>query len=421
MGPGAAAAARSRSRSHLGLASYWFGLYFLFQPVGTNLVPVQISETVPTARQPLAIGLLLGVGAFLAMTVAPLVGAFSDRLTTPWGRRRPIIVVGTAGTVASLVVMMAAGDYPMLLLGYALVQLFSNAAGAAYSGIIPDVVPEAEFGAASGWLSVMVLVGSAAGLGVNVAFAGAGQTRLTYLAIGAVLVLSLVPTLRAARGEGLVPVPRRPRLPLRARARAFLAPLRGGDFAWVVWTRMVNNIGISVVTPFTFLFFRDVVGLGEADAKVFNPLWYLVVLVFAGPFGFLGGRISDRRGRKPLVYWSGGLQAAVALVFVALYPRSVAFVVVLGAVYGLGYGLYTAVDWALACDTLPDRSDTAKDMGLFHIALTLPGNIVPAIGGVTLGAIDAGGGNQGFRVIFGSAVVCFALCAVLIRNVRSVR
>ena len=409
----------ARRVNHLGLAAFWFGLYFLYTPIGTSLIAVQVSNLVPNHLQLAAQGLLLGTGAFFAMTVAPLVGAYSDRLTTRWGRRRPIIVVSTIGTVASLLISLAAVNYPMLVLGYCSVQLFANAAGAAYSGLIPDVVPHEEFGIASGWLSVMVLVGSAAGLLVNVAFAATGHSTGTYLAIALVLLLTMIPTLRAARGEGLVPVPPRPRRPRGEAIRAFLAPLGRGDFAWVVGTRAVNNVGIAAVTPFTFFFFRDVVGVSNPD--LFNPIWYLVVLVFAGPFGYLGGKLSDRWGRKRFVYWSGGLQAAVAFFFIIFYPKGVGIVLLLGAVYGVGYGLYTAVDWALACDTLPDPNDTAKDMGLFHVALTLPGNIVPAIAGGILAVVNAGGGTQGYRLVFGGAAICFVLCAVLVRNVRSVR
>ena len=55
--------------------------------------------------------------------------------------------------------------------------------------------------------------------------------------------------------------------------------------------------------------------------------------------------------------------------------------IALGALYGIGYGLYLAVDWALACDTIPDRAKAAKDMGLFHVAQTLPNSVIPVIEG----------------------------------------
>jgi MFS family permease len=423
---GDAGAAESRGatgswtrRRHLALATFWFGLYFLYQPVGTSLVPAQIDRIVPHDREAYALGVALGIGAFAAMAVAPLVGVWSDRISTRFGRRRPFIVVGVAGTVLSLLLLGAAPTFPVLVIGYTLVQLFSNAAGAAYAGVIPDIVPAVQIGVASGWLAVMVLVGSAGGLIANTVLAAASRTLLTYTVIAIVLAVCMVPTLMAARGEGASPPPPRDTRPFGDRARDFFAPLRRGDFAWVVWTRMVNNAGISVVTPFTFLFFKDVVGVGKPD--VFNPAWYLVVLLFAGPMGYLGGRLSDRHGRKVFVYWSGALQAVVAFVFIVLYPKLVPVVLALGAVYGVGYGMYNSVDWALAVDTLPDRRASAKDMGLFHIALTLPGQVMPALGGLVLGLVNGAHGNQGFRVVFGSAAVFFALSTVLVRRVRSVR
>ena len=81
-------------RKHLSLASFWFGLYVLYGPVGTNLIPSQVSHLVAKDHYGVALGLVLGSGAFFAMAMPPLVGAWSDRLRTRWGRRRPIIVVG---------------------------------------------------------------------------------------------------------------------------------------------------------------------------------------------------------------------------------------------------------------------------------------------------------------------------------------
>jgi MFS family permease len=409
-------------RQHLALASFWFGLYVLFGPVGTSLVPAQVAGLVPRHSYGTLLGLVLGSGAFFAMAVPPLVGTWSDRLRTRWGRRRPILVAGTAGTLVSLGVMAGANTYGQLLAGYILNQFFGNAAGAAYSALIPDVVTDSEVGRASGWLSTMQLLGSAAGLATNAALSAMHRPRLTYLAIGMALVLSLLPTLRAAAGEAAVAAsPRAPHgtLPLRRRVAEFLRPLARGDFAWVVATRLVVTAGISAVTPFTFAFFRDVVRVGNPE--VFNPLWLLVVLGSATPFGLIGGRLSDRFGRKPFVYASGALQALTLIVFVVLYPTSVPAVLLLGAVDGVGYGFYVAVDWALACDTLPDRAAGAKDMGLFHVALTLPGNVVPAAAGLAFDALNARQPNSGYRAVFGGAVLCFVAGTALVRRIRGVR
>ena len=250
----------------------------------------------------------------------------------------------------------------------------------------------------------------------------AHHAQFTYGVIVVALLASLVPTLRAATGD-VAPAeapatPERP-LPLRRRIADFLRPLTRGDFAWVIATRLVVTSGISAVTPFTFAFFRDVVKVG--DPEVFNPLWLLVVLAAATPFGLIGGRMSDRLGRKRFVYASGALQAVVAIVFVAVYPTSAPLVLALGAVYGVGYGFYVSVDWALACDTLPDPHRAAKDMALFHVALTLPGNVVPAIAGAGLDALNAHSPNSGYRAVFGGAALCFVGGTVLVRRIRGVR
>jgi len=93
----------------------------------------------------------------------------------------------------------------------------------------------------------------------------------------------------------------------------------------------------------------------------------------------------------------------------------------LGAGYGIGYGLFYAVDWALACDTLPDRTSSAKDMGLFHIALTLPQFVVPFFAGPALDHFNAQSPNLGYRVVFSSAIVLLFLGTVFVSRIRTVR
>ena len=403
---------------HAGLSAFWFGSFFLWIPLTVVLVQQRVTNLVPAGTKDTAIGIAVGTGGFLAVTVPPLVGAWSDRLNTRFGRRRPIIVIGTLLTLPGLFLIMAAGNFATIVVGYVIVQFFFNAAGAAYAGVIPDVVPSHEFGKASGFLATMTLLGIAGGVGLTTFLGSAG---IVYFVIAAVVLLTLVPTMWAAQGEGMAPVVIPPHRSLSDRMREFLLPLHQGDLAWVIFTRLMVSSGITAVQVYLLPFFQDVVLHGPADK--FTSEWLLVVMVTALPFGFLGGMVSDRIGRrKVFVYLAGAAQALVALVFIAFYPTATAIVFALGVAYGVGYGLYYAVDWALACDTLPDKSKSAKDMGLFHIALTLPQAIIPFFGGSVIDYFNQHvAAASGYRVLFSSAVVFFALGTIFVSRVKSVR
>src|ERR1700682_6068774 len=405
---------------HAALSAFWFGSNFLWIPLTTVLIQTQVDGVVPKGMQNTAVGVVLGLGGLLAMTVPPIVGAWSDRLNTRVGRRRPIMVAGTLLTFPGLVLLMTAGNYPQIVVGYAIIQFFFNAAGAAYAGIIPDVVPAQQVGKASGFLATMTQLGIGGGLGVTGLLGG---NRAIYLILGAVALLCLIPTVWAARTEGLEPIPPPPHRPFGEAIREFVRPLHEGDFAWVVFTRLMVSSGITVVLYFLVNFFGDVVLAPKSDAAKFTSNWLLVVVVTALPFGFFGGQISDRiKRRKIFVYLAGAAQSFVALVFIAFYPKSIPLVYALGVAYGIGYGLYFAVDWALACDTLPDKTKSAKDMGLFHIALTLPQAILPLFGGALIDYLNKHmAANSGYRVVFSSAVVFLFLGTVLVSRIKSIR
>src|SRR6202162_6190448 len=387
---------------HAALSAFWFGTNFLWLPLTTILIQAQVDEVVPKGSQNTAIGVALALGGVLAMTVPPIVGAWSDRLNTRFGRRRPIMVAGTLLTLPGLLLLMTAGSYPQIIAGYAIIQFFLNAAQAAYAGIIPDVVPAMQVGKASGVLATMTQLGIGGGLGVTGLMTG---NRAIYLVLGAVAALSLIPTVWAARvvgmelmeppphrslgalaalsriptvwsarAEGMKPLEPPPHRSLGESLREFARPLHEGDFAWVIFTRLMVSSGITVVLYFLVNFFKDVVlaPTTSAAAGRFTSNWELVVVATALPFGFFGGQLSDRIGRRKIfVYLSGAAQSFVALTFILFYPRSIPLVFALGVAYGIGYGLYFAVDWALAVDTLPDKTKSAKDIGLFHVALTL--------------------------------------------------
>src|SRR5258706_5027079 len=226
MGADTTAQARFGNLQHTALSAFWFGSNFLWIPLTTVLIQTQIDGVVPKGTQNTAVGVALGLGGLLAMTVPPIVGAWSDRLNTRFGRRRPIMVAGTLLTIPGLILLMTAGSYPQIVVGYVIVQFFFNAAQAAYAVIIPDVVPAQQIGKASGFLATMTQLGIGGGLGVTSLM---GSNRLIYLVMGGVVILTLIPTIWAARGEGMEPIARAPHRPFSEAVREFFRPPHDGD------------------------------------------------------------------------------------------------------------------------------------------------------------------------------------------------
>ena len=400
---------------HLGLGSYWFGTYFVVTPVYTVLLQVQVTETVAKGSQATAIGIATFLGGIFAMVLPPVVGAWSDRLTTPWGRRRPIMLAGTLGIVAALLVMYGAHSYPALLVGFVLTVATLNVAGAAYVAVIPDVVRGSETGRASGVLGFFVQLGSVISLLATLVFANAGQIRSTYLVLILVLVLSLLPTLWAAAGEGMRPAPEHPRRTFRE----FLSPLWTGDFGWAFFTRFLNVSGLYATLPFLLIAFRDLFGVG--NPQTFTALFEAIVTLTAVPLAILCGWLSDRRGRKRFVYAAAGIQTIVLLIFLAGNAIPLSLVLVLAIVYGVGFGTFSSVDWALGLDTLPDRDRPAKDLGLYHVADSLPRVLLPFVMGFVVDGVNRMSANAGYRVTFLVAAALYAGSGILVRRIRSVR
>ncbi len=140
------------------------------------------------------------------------------------------------------------------------------------------------------------------------------------------------------------------------------------------------------------------------------------------PTSLLGGALSDRHGRKPFVYLSGGLMALASIAFIGVaFAPSLAFTFAVGALFGLGYRAYQAVDWALAIDVLPKGEAAAKDMGIWHASLVLPQVLAPTITGLALTLLKPSGLLLGYTVVLMMTAAWFILGTVFVRAIRGAR
>lgn len=411
----------------IGISVFWLAVNLHWSALLIAVIPHQVAAIHPVGHGYI-LSIILGVGALVALTMPPIVGAYSDRCASRWGRRRPFMVVGTVVNLVGLGLMYTAGEGRLIwlyLIAYLVIQFGSNLATSAYNGVIPDVVPAEQRGIASGWMAVMTQVGNILGALGGGMLIQRGLAAATFLSIGIGMVMLLLVTSAALREEPLSVRPASPRLSQVLRS-LWLNPRDHPDFAWVWLTRFLFTAGMWMVQPFLQYYLRDVIGStrpAEDAGRIIG-----LALVGATVTGLLGGGLSDRLGRKRVVYVANGLMAAVSLMF--LLVRTMPAVYATACLYGLAFGAYFSVDWALACDVLPSKGEAGKDMGVWHISMVLPQSLAPFVSGLLLtfgGSVSRPGWTEphyavtGYMLLFATASVLLALSAILVRNVKGAR
>jgi len=420
--PAPAAARRLTAFDQFLLACFWFAYHLQWGALLAVVLPSQIASIVGPEKKEFTSGVVLGIGAALSLLVTPLVGALSDRARWRFGRRVPFLLTGTVLNASCVLLLARFGPGSAVgafLLVYLFVQLGSNFAGAPYAGLIPDRVPVEQRGSASGWLALMTALGTLTGALAAGQLARPGHYGPAYLLIACALLVMVTVTWLGVREQPAreLPAPES----WRELVRGFLPLWRDHrDFYWVLITRALVTMGIYSVFTFFQYFLADVIHVAKPEQQ--SSFLIGIIIACGIPTSLVAGAASDRVGRKPLVYLSGGLMALASLIFIAVAMNpSIAFVFVVGALFGVGYGAYQAVDWALAVDVLPPGESAAKDMGIWHVALVLPQVIAPLVTGITLASLKHISLLTGYTVVFVLTALWFVLGTVFVSRIRGVR
>ena len=82
-------------------------------------------------------------------------------------------------------------------------------------------------------------------------------------------------------------------------------------------------------------------------------------------------------------------------------------------ILGIGFGIYTAVDFAMITQVLPSAGDRAKDLGVINIANALPQVLAPGVAAIVLGL------GFGYSTLYVLAAGVSVLGSVLVVKIKS--
>jgi MFS family permease len=398
------------------------------------------------------VALLETIPLFIAVFVQPTVAAISDYTVTRWGRRKPYILIGSLLDVVFLWGIASSNEFVAILAFVILLQVSSNFAQGPFQGYVPDLVPQRQVGTASGLMGVMIILGQVAG--VAIATIGVAQlgnnpfpngtpeaaefARQAFfwptIGLAVIEVATMIPIILFV-DEGRHAPDRQGRSWLQIGLGAWGTDiLKERSYVWLLISRLFFLMAPSVLFFLGLFFLTRALHIPIEESGGPITIITAVLGVVTGLTTFPAARLSDRFGRKRLIYAAIAI-GAVGMIAVALSPNFPVMVIALIPV-GISSGTFLAVDWALMTDIIP-KATSGRYMGISNVATSIAGPIARLSSGVLLTVLvllglppevrDSAPAEESTyydlapRIVMLTTLVFFAISAITLRRVSEIR
>lgn len=417
-----------------------------------------------------AYGNLRLVSLMIALLFQALAGMLSDRNTSKFGRRRPIILIAAIldiltyiaiGVIAAT--MQGQAGYTALFAMVVFSMATANFVHGPAQGLIPDLVPAQKRGMHSGIkallevplplifvsfvISKMIAAGNywgaiialvivcliCVGLTMLVKetplaqdpspFDWSSVLRLALMtAVFTGVILSMGALVRLAlglnNGEKILIAAIGLAAMLVAVAAGVLLSLRVGmgdeakqqrSFSWWVINRLAFLVGATSLSSFALYFIQERFPemSGNLAAKPASTLM-LVVGIALLVSSLPAGFLTDKFGTKPLLVASGLLAAAGTTVVVIATTMTI--ILIGGVLIGLGIGIFYSANWALGTSLVP-REQAGRYLGLSNLAGAGAGAIGAYIGGVI-------GDNTSYTLLLTIYALMFVFSVISLSQIK---
>lgn len=333
------------------------------------------------------IGFFMTLDNIAALLIQPAVGAWSDRLRTPIGRRMPFILIGAPLAAIAFIMLPISKSLVVFFLAATMLLLSMAIWRTPVVALMPDITPSKYRSQANGIINFM------GGLGAIIAFLGGAAlydmnpNYPFWLGAGLVAVSAVLVFLFIKEPKEIVKSEKEtPNLlasvrmilndPDRSAVRMLLA-----IFFWF--------IAYNGIEAFFTLFAKNHLGLPESDgARLLGQLSLLFVL-FSLPSGYIGAALGRRR-----TIMAGIIVMATCIALMFFLPVDVLTILLttlpaVGNVPIIGVILMVAgIAWALInVNSLPMVVDMTEPervgtyTGLYYLFSTLAAILGPIVYG----------------------------------------
>jgi MFS family permease len=399
------------------ISAFWLGLTSIDAVVNAAVqTRLKFEGLVEPGTEGRSLAFVAAASFFFAIAVQPTVGAISDYASTRWGRRKPFIVAGALFDALFLIGIASANSLLAIAAFVTLLSLSTNVARGPFQGYVPDLVPEEQVGLASSMVGLMQVLGNVLGFGLAALANSQGSVGLAILAIATIEVVTMISVVVGVP-NGPPAKPREGRSWLSIARETWATDiLRERSYVWLLASRLLILMGGASLLNFVLIaYLPDALGLSREETSGV----FILMLAIASVVSLLSivpaSRLSDRIGRKPVIYACTAI-GALGLFLIAVAP-GVPMAIVGAALFGASQGTFLAVDWALMTDIIP-RASSGRYMGLSNVVTASSTTIAVIIGGFVIDLVNrAFGVGTGVRIELLLGVAYFVLGAFLLRPV----
>lgn len=377
---------------------------------------LRVDEIAP--GHPEFLGYMTGLAQFIYILISPLIGTWSDRTRSRFGRRRPFMAGGLLIGITGLAAIGFASTIPGIGIGW-IIALFGFAtASASLSAQLADWLTDEQRGKVSGLLGLSGQLGPMVGLGLLTVLTR--DTLFIVLMPGMVAIALSVPFLYTMTDPDSRSYPKREKISLRSIGGNYVVnPLNHPDFAWNWAGRTIFFFGLYFNTTFLTFFYAARLSKEVSEVAGVASAIGLAGVGAASAGALLSGFLSDVFRRRKIfiliasmIFAAGAVVDAFAYTFAALLAG--------GILMQLSLAAFAAVDHAIVLSTMPDRLGSARYLAIAAFSQKIPSAAAPLVATVFVGAGSHTG--QDYTALYltggGCALVGGLIIVTAVKGVR---